>query len=120
MTLKEVVLYAGLTVLTGNDSLETDIAGGYSGDIMSDALASLRSGTVWITSQANSNMVAVAAFRKVAAVILPKDVTANPDTISLAQREGVTVLSSPHSAFQTIGMVYAILAAQQSQQIRLQ
>lgn len=111
MTLKEVAVYAGLTVLTENDNLETEIVGGYSGDILSDALASLRSGTVWITSQTNSNMVAVAAFRKVAAVILPKDVTANPDTISLAQREGVTVLSSPHSAFQTTGMVYTILTA---------
>lgn len=111
MTLKEVAVYAGLTVLTENDNLETEIVGGYSGDILSDALASLRSGTVWITSQANSNMVAVAAFRKAAAVILPKDVAASPDTLSLAQREGVTVLSSPHYAFQTTGMVYAILTA---------
>ena len=109
MTVKELAELLGLTVLCSEDNLGIEVAGGYAGDILSDALAVLRENMVWITVQSNANMVAVAAFRKAAAVILPKDVMPDEDTLAVARREGVAILGSDRPAFETAGMIYALL-----------
>lgn len=108
MTLKDIAKRLEMNILTEGVGLDKEITGGYSGDILSDALAALRDGMVWVTSQANVNMVAVAAFRSVTAVILPKGIAPDEYTLNTARREGITLVSSIHPAFETAGIIYML------------
>jgi hypothetical protein len=85
MTVREVAEALGLEVLTppSDGSLDRQVRGGYASDLLSCAMA-------------------VASLTEVACVILTEGARPDEETIALAQREGVTLLSTSTDTFNTV------------------
>ena len=60
MKVKEVIAISNGTLLTPDVNLDREIKGGFSGDLMSDVLASVRAEAVLITGLCNPQVVRTA------------------------------------------------------------
>ncbi len=109
MQLANIVKTLGLSVCCGEQALEREVTGGFCGDLLSDVIAGTPEGSVWLTRQTHQNIIAVAALRDVAAIIIVANNTPPPDTVEKALAEGVPILISPDKAFETAGKIYALL-----------
>jgi len=114
MTVREVVGTLGLEVLNGPDklkliphpALDKEVTGGYVSDLLSDVIAHAKSGNLWITLQTHRNIIAVAALKELAAVILVAGRTPDSETLAKAREEDVLVLASQLPAFELAGRLY--------------
>ncbi|MGI6207885.1 MAG: DRTGG domain-containing protein [Anaerolineae bacterium] len=104
MTVREVAEALGLEVLTppSDGSLDRQVRGGYASDLLSCAMAGAKRDEAWVTLQSHRNVVAVASLTEVACVILTEGARPDEETIALAQREGVTLLSTSTDTFNTV------------------
>jgi hypothetical protein len=106
MTVGEIAQRLELEVKTASDHLDTEVTGGYSGDLISAAMANAREGNVWITWHTHPNIVAAGLIVKLAAIILVEGRQPEQETIQKAQEEGMPILISKLSAFETVGRLY--------------
>jgi hypothetical protein len=74
--------------------------GVYAGDFLSRAMSRVEMDCIWVTIMANINVVAVAALTEPAAIVLAEDVLLQEDALQAAQDNGLTVLTSPLSAYE--------------------
>lgn len=86
-----------------------EVSGGYCSDLLSDVLAHTQSGDLWITHQRHLNVVAVAKLRDASGVVFARGLRPAPEVIARAQAEGVNLLLSSRTAFETAGKLYALL-----------
>lgn len=109
MDLQTIVAELGLTVLTGGAPLAGVVpAGGYASDLLSCVMARAPHRGLWVTLQAHSNVVAVAALLDLAAVILTEGVQPDPETLVKAEAEGVILLATPRTTFEIVGRLWAL------------
>src|SRR5512143_1233239 len=108
MTVREVVDRLGLSVCCAGETLDREITGGYSGDLLSDVMAHSGPGEAWITIQVHVNIVAVASLKEHAAIIIVNGRTPAADTLAKAAGEKVTVLASDLSAFEISGRLHRL------------
>ena len=106
MKLEELVKAAGLRVETGGDALERSVSGGYASDLLSDVMANSREGDVWVTLQVHPNIVAVAALKELAGIIIVQGKKPETETVKKAQQEGIPLMVSELQAFEIIGKLY--------------
>ncbi len=100
MTLREIVDQLGLKVHTGAGHLDAPVTQGYASDMLSDVIGDAPEGSLWITMQKHKNVVAVAVMKSLAAIVLIKGRTPEPDAAAKAEQEGVVILSSDLGAFE--------------------
>lgn len=98
-----------LRVRCGGDSLDRDVSGGYAGDLLSDVMANSRKDDVWITCQSHQNIVAVSVLKEHAGIILVLGKEPDKDTLEKASREGIPLLVTELSGFETAGRIYNLL-----------
>lgn len=108
MRLQEVVDRLGLEVLTGRESLDAEVSGGYVGDLLSDVMANGQPGNIWITFQAHENVIAVATLGEFSAVLLINGRKLEASTRARAQEENIPVLASDRTAFEIAGELFAM------------
>ncbi len=108
MILAELIHRLDLQVFTDPNELQHPVAGGYAGDLLSDVLAHGRSDQIWITLQIHPNIVAVAAFKQLAAIVLVNGRKPAPETVELAKKERVSILGTPLPAFELIGKIHGL------------
>jgi len=106
MTVRDVVDTLGFEVLTENEGLEREITGGYASDLLSDVMAHSKAGNLWVTLQTHRNIIAIAALKELAAIVLVNGRTPDTETLQKAREEKVLVLASPLSAFELAGRLY--------------
>jgi hypothetical protein len=107
MNLKEVIDRLELTVLTEpKDFASINPTFGYTSDLLSCVMAGAPKQGIWVTLQAHGNIVAVAALLELTAVIITEAAMPDENTISKANDEGVTLLSSANSSFFIIGQLW--------------
>lgn len=94
----------GLKSLNGAYNIEN--SGCYVGDILSYALAKLKRGNIWITSQTNVNVIAIAFSKEVSCVILPYGLTLCDEVLKKAHEHNVKVFSSDKSAYEVAIQIY--------------
>jgi len=95
MKVIDLVNALGLEVFSGQAGLEKEIAGGYVSDLLSDVMGFAREGEVWVTLQTHQNVMAVASLKDLAAVILVKGFTPEPDTIEHSNEEHIPCWEHP-------------------------
>jgi hypothetical protein len=88
--------------------MEMELAGGYASDLMSDVIAHAEAGDLWLTVQIHANIVAVAAMKELAGVVLVGGREPEPETLRKAAEKKVTVLASRLSAFELAGRLYQL------------
>ena len=98
MTIIDISQRIGATVVCGDTNKSFD--GVYVGDLLSRAMSHVGLDNLWITIMANVNVVAVATLTEPAAVILAEGVVLQEEALAGAVKNGITVLSSPLSAYE--------------------
>jgi predicted transcriptional regulator len=102
--IKEVAALLEAELLTG--STDAEIHGCYVGDLLSDVLASAKPDVLWVTIQVHRNVVSVASMKDIPAVLITRGRKLDAQTIAEAEESGVTVLSTPLSAFDAAGKLW--------------
>jgi predicted transcriptional regulator len=109
MKIAEIVKNLGLEVKVQGDA-EREVRGCYVSDLLSDVLANSSEGNLWITRQTHSNIVAVAAIKGLAGIIITGNKAVDPDTIAKAGAEKIPIMSIGKSTFEAAGIFYKLLA----------
>lgn len=108
MTIRELADKLDLNLLTPDADLEIEISTGYSCDLLSWVLAHGQPGMAWITVMTHMNVVAVAMLMDMACVIVPEGIVVEDASIEKAKTEGIAVFSSPQTAYELSGKMYAL------------
>jgi hypothetical protein len=106
MRLSEIVQTLALEVRSAAKHLDTDVRGGYASDLMSDVMANAEEGHLWVTLQTHVNIVAVAAMKELAGIILINGREPEQDTVEKAEQKDMPILVSKLPAFELIGRLY--------------
>ena len=86
--------------LTPSCIMDRQITCGGVCDLLSWMLARGQKGMAWITVQTHLNVIAVAALKDMAAVILPESLVMDETVLKKAVEEGIIVLSTPLTAYE--------------------
>ena len=97
-----------LELKTVNGAYNKKIDGIYVGDILSYALVKVKEGNIWVTSQINANVVAIAFHKKASCVILTDNLTLNDEAYLKAKEHNINVFSSSKSAYEVAIDLYKI------------
>ncbi len=108
MKLEAIARQLELTVCAGDDDLDHDVTSGYAADLLSCAMAKARAGSVWVTLQGHSNIVAVASLADAAGIIITEGVQPDDATITKAQTEGIPILTTELTTFTVVGRLYEL------------
>ncbi len=108
MKVSELTKALGLEVVTkGDDS--RNVTGCYIGDLLSWVMGKASEGDAWITIMSNINIVAVATLTEAACIILCEGVNVDEDVIQKAEAEGVAILKSPKTAYETALLISGVI-----------
>lgn len=100
MTVAQITETMNLTVFHAPEA-DREVSGGYVGDLLSWVMGSAQPGEAWLTIMSNQNVAAVAALSDVSCVILTEGVQPDPDLLKKAQMQGINLLGTAMSSFQT-------------------
>jgi len=106
MKLKEIIEKLSLKVLTSLEDKE--VTGVYISDMLSDVMSKAQPGNLWVTIQTHKNIVAAANLIDISAVIISQGTNVPEDTIELANRYKVVILSTDDSTFVLGGKLYQV------------
>jgi len=94
-------------VLVG--SLDCEIEGGYTSDLLSDVMAHAEEGSVLITIQAHNNTIAVASHVDAPAVIICNSRPIPDEMRAAATEHEVVLCRTPLNQYEVSGRLYARL-----------
>lgn len=106
MKLHQIAKKLALTVKAGETGLDTEVTGGYAGDLLSCAMAGARQGNVWVTLQGHLNIVAIASLDELAGIIVTENKPVAQDTLAKAEEEGIPILATPLPTFEIVGRLW--------------
>jgi hypothetical protein len=107
MNLDEIIKTLNLKVLTSSKDFSTVLPeGGYTSDLLSCVMAGATHKSIWVTLQAHTNIVAVAALLELSAIIITEGAVPDQITIDKANDEGITLLSSQERSFNVVGKLW--------------
>ena len=98
MTVSEISRVIEAELICGDTDKE--FSGVYVGDLLSRAMSRVSFDDLFITIMANTNVIAVASLTEAAAVVLAEGVKLPEDALEAAKKNGVTVLTSPLTAYE--------------------
>ena len=82
--------------------------GVYVSDMLSDVMAGAKSGNLWLTVQTHKSIVSAANLVDVSAVIVTSGKPVPQDTVDLASKYDIPILSSSLSTYELIGKLYGL------------
>lgn len=112
MKVAKIVEALKLETICGGDSLDKEVTGGYTGDLLSDVMGNAREGFLWITRQVHQNVVAVASLKELAGIVLINSCHPAQETVEKAQAEKIPIMVSDLPAFELSAKVYNLLTKQ--------
>jgi hypothetical protein len=98
MTVSEAVNGTGCRLLNKGDT-GLILTGGYTTDLLSDAMGHAREGMALITIQAHKNTVAVASLLNLPLIIICNDRPVPDDMITSAEQEGILLALTADNQF---------------------
>jgi hypothetical protein len=106
MKLSEIIKIIDGTIYTPSVQLDCEVKGGCGADLMSDVLASIQPEAALLTGLCNPQVVRTAQMADVRAIILVRGKIPPKETIDLATREKIPLISSPYGMFELCGRLY--------------
>lgn len=88
---------------------DTEVVGGYTGDLLSWVMGRSDKGNCWITIMSNRNVAAVAQLTEASMVILAENVEPDESTLEACTENGLNLYGSPESSFVLSGKVARLL-----------
>lgn len=109
MKVSKIIEKLSLKTICEAGGLEKEVTGAYISDLLSDVMGNAEEGQIWITLQTHQNTIAVASLRDLSAIILVKDFQPAAETIQVAQKENIPLLSTSMNCFEISGLLYNLL-----------
>lgn len=109
LNLQEIIDNLQLQVLT--DALDFHHiypSSAYASDLLSCVMTGARHAGVWITLQAHSNIVAVAALLELSVVIITENANPEPEVIENARQQGVCLVLTSLTNYEVAGRLWAM------------
>jgi imidazolonepropionase-like amidohydrolase len=107
MNLQDIIDALNLQVLTETREFQNvQATSGYTSDLLSCVMAGAQHGGIWVTLQAHSNIVAVAALLDLSAVIITENALPEPATIEKANEEGIILMATKNTNFYVVGKLW--------------
>ena len=106
MKIKELIALIDGKVHTPNIDTNREVKGGCGADLMSDVLASIQPDAVLLTGLCNPQVVRTAQMADVRAIVLVRGKLPPAETVELAIRENIPLISSPFGMFELCGRLY--------------
>lgn len=109
MKTSELTEYLGASCIQ-NQFIDREIAGAYTTDLLSDAMANAVNDGILITIQAHKNTVAVATLKDLVAIVICNNRPIPDDMIESAREEGIAIFLTPENQFTVSGKLYKFFA----------
>lgn len=106
MNVEELIHIVDGKLVTHASNLIREIKGGCGADLMSDVLASIQPEAVLLTGLCNPQVIRTAQMADVAAVVLVRGKQPPQETVDLANRENIPLISTPYGMFELCGRLY--------------
>jgi predicted transcriptional regulator len=106
MTVKELIQFINGELLTKSCDLSRVIKGGCGADLMSDVLASIQPDAVLLTGLCNPQVIRTAQMADIAAIVFIRGKKPEKETIELAEKECIPLITSPFGMFELSGRLY--------------
>lgn len=106
MTTKELVNKIGLKPLSKFEPREVD--GVFVSDMLSDVMAHAKSGNLWLTVQTHKSIVPAANLVDVSAIVITSGKQVPQETVDLASKYNIAILSTELSTFELVGKLYGL------------
>jgi predicted transcriptional regulator len=106
MNVEELIQVINGELLNKDADLSRDINGGCGADLMSDVLAYIQPEAVLLTGLCNPQVVRTSQMADVAAIVLVRGKNPPQETIDLATKERIPLISSPYGMFEVCGRLY--------------
>jgi predicted transcriptional regulator len=106
MNIRDLIRIIDAKLITEPIDLNREIKGGFGADLMSDVLASIQPEAVLITGLCNPQVVRTAQMADVTAIVLVRGKRPPSETIHLANKEMVPMLTTPYGMFEVCGRLY--------------
>ena len=107
MILKEVVDLLKAKILHIEDeALDIEISTAAASDLMSDVLASIHTPDILLTGLTNAQVIRTSSVSGIKAVVIVRGKSLEPKVIDLAKEEGIAIMSTSISLFESCGILY--------------
>jgi predicted transcriptional regulator len=106
MTLEEMKEILEAEVVVGHDQLGLDVKEGGCADSLADILFFGKPGMLLITGLTNPQVANTAYTLGVAAIIIVRGKRPLPETIRLAKKQQIPLLTTKYLLFETVGRLY--------------
>lgn len=106
MKLRNLIEIIDGKLLNENALLDFDIKGGCGADLMSDVLASTQPDAVLLTGLCNPQVVRTAQMADIRAIVLVRGKIPPQETIDLAVKENIPLITSRYGMFELCGRLY--------------
>ncbi len=106
MTLKKIAEILEATIISATDSLDIDIRGAYSTDLMSHVLYYHAPNSVLITSLVNPQVIQTATIAGIKIIVFTENKKPTEETIELANQKKIPVLITPFSMYTASGKLF--------------
>jgi predicted transcriptional regulator len=106
MTTQDLIQKIGLKPLSKFEPREVD--GVFVSDMLSDVMAGAKSGNLWLTVQTHKSIVPAANLVDVSAVIVTSGKEVPQETVDLATKYDIAILSTELPTFDLVGKLYGL------------
>ncbi len=106
MTTQDVIEKIGLKPLSKFE--HRDVDGVFISDMLSDVMAGAKSGNLWLTIQTHKSIVPAANLVDVAAIVIASGKKVPQETIDLASKYNIAILSTDLPTFDLVGKLFGI------------
>jgi predicted transcriptional regulator len=105
--LRSVVGLLDCEVICGHDGLDAEVSSCFAADLMSDVLAFSASDTLLITGLTSVQSVHTADVAECRGIVFVSGKRPSPEALALARTRAIPLLSTPHSMFDSCGILFA-------------
>jgi hypothetical protein len=106
MTTQDLIEKIGLKPLSKFE--HRDVDGVFVSDMLSDVMAGAKSGNLWLTIQTHKSVVPAANLVDVSAVVITSAKAVPQETVDLASKYNIAILSSELATFELVGKLYQL------------
>jgi len=106
MTTKELIDKIGITPLSKFE--HRNIEGVFVSDMLSDVMAGAKSGNLWVTVQTHKSIIPAANLVDVSAIVVTSGKKVPQETVELASKHNIAILSTELPSFELVGKLYAL------------
>lgn len=106
MNVEELIKIIEGKLINPDVDLLREVKGGCGADLMSDVLASIQPEAVLLTGLCNPQVVRTSQMSDVSAIVLVRGKLPPQETIALATRESIPLITSPYGMFELCGRLY--------------